>query len=346
MAMGIGVALAAAPGRGGAATPAGVNKAGADAQVQKAKALYDQARAAEDSNNNGEAQRLYAQAQAENEKALALDPSNETALLLKKVIVAKMSAAPETGTTTKATGPAGRVPLLTAQQVSMIRLIELSPDDARITGRVDPKILEDFWQNVVKADTTNDTSKATHDRFVNPQNFPIQARRIRDDNEQKYMEGVTITSDPATIATFKTSVLTYTLQSCATSDCHGGDKAGNFKLINPATSAEQVYTDYYILTMYSNADGAMIDRQNSNNSLLVQYGLPWANAKIKHPKVDVRKLTGPNDARLVKIQAWMQNLGLTRPNYHISYEVPGVVPASAPASATAPATAAGTPAAK
>jgi hypothetical protein len=217
----------------------------------------------------------------------------------------------------------------------MIRLMELGPDDAKVTGRVDPKTLEDFWQNVVIKDPMVDSSKATHDAFINPARFPIQARQIRDDNEAKYMEGVTLTSDPVTILNFKLNVHTYVLQNCATSECHGGEKGGNFRLVNPASSSEQMYTNYYIMAMYSNAEGFVIDRANPEKSLLLQYGLPWAVATIKHPKVEVRKLTGLSDPRYLKMLDWVKSLGLTRPNYHVSYELPGMAPVSATRSSSA-----------
>ncbi|HVT81286.1 MAG TPA: hypothetical protein VHM90_11580 [Phycisphaerae bacterium] len=343
LATGIGVAIAATPGRGpatrGPATAnAAANKAAAEAQFNKAKDLFDQGRAAEDAKKTADAQKLYAAADAENEKALALDPSHTNALLLKNALSKKMAALPESTTQGGTTAVAGRVPLLSAAQVSMIRLVDLGPDDARITGTVDRKALEDYWQNVVKSEPGTDTSQAAHDRFISQQNFPIQARRIQQTNDLKYMEKVTITTDPAVIRSFRTdsNIHNYLLQSCAAAECHGGEKGGNFRVINPATSTEQVYTNYYILQMYSNKDGKMIDRANADKSLLLQYGLPWAVATIKHPKVEARKLTGLNDPKLDRMTDWIRNLGLTRPNYHITYEVPGSnVPASAPASAAA-----------
>jgi len=344
-AMGLGVAIAATPGRGpatarGPATNAAANKAAAETEFNKAVVLFDQGRAAEDANKAADAQKLYVQADAANEKALALDPSHTNALLLKNALAKKIAAVSENATTQGGTAAgSGKMPILTAAQVSMIRLVELGPDDAKITGTIDRKTLDDYWTNVMKNETGVDTSQAAHDAFVAPQNFARQARRIQLTNEMKYMEKVTITSDPAVIKSFRTdsNAHNYVLQSCAAADCHGGDKGGNFRLVNPATTNEQVYTNYYILQMYSNADGKMIDRANADKSLLVQYSLPWSAATIKHPKVDTKKLTGLNDPKLVKMVDWIHSLGLTRPNYRIAYEVHTAAPATPPASASAPA---------
>jgi hypothetical protein len=237
-------------------------------------------------------------------------------------------------------GLTGKIPLLTTQQVSLIRLMELGSADNRVTGRIDAKVLEDFWQNVVTKDPQADKSKARHDAFVSTtaNNFPGQVKAIRNSNDPKYMGQVTITSEPATLLAFKNSVHTYVLQNCATSECHGGDKGlgGNFRLINPATSTEQQYTNFYIMSSYANADGKMIDRDAPEKSLFLQYGLPYASASIKHPKMEERKLTGPNDPKLRPMFEWVKALTFPKPNYGINYDLPGgtYVPASAPATST------------
>jgi len=342
-ALGIGAALAAAPagaGRGpagsapatraAAASPS--DKAAAAAEFDKASALYQQ--------------KKYAEAQVENEKALQLDPTNTDALLLRGVLKTYLAGGGVTPATTQGGVMAvgGKIPLLTAQQISLVRLMELGAADNRVVGRIDPKVLDDFWQNVVLKDESADKSPAARSQFINPANISGQVRRIRDSRDMKYMEQITLNTDPATFVAYRSNVQTYVLQNCATADCHGGEKApgGNFRLLNPATTVEQQYTDFYILSMYANADGKMVDRANPDKSLLIQYGLPWANAASRHPKVEARRLSGPTDGRIRTMLDWINSLGIARPNYGISYDVPGAAaaapkpaPASAPASAPA-----------
>ena len=175
--MGLGLALAATPaGRGAAtaSTPARgtvPNKAAADAQFEKANVLYQAGK--------------YAEAQVENERALALDPGNMQAQLMRQVLQSKLAGGEVPPTRTGGAGAApGKIPLLTTQQVNLIRAMEATPND-RLTGRFDPKVLEDFWTNVVLKDQFEDKSRAAHDRFVNPNNFQGQLMGIRKSNELK-----------------------------------------------------------------------------------------------------------------------------------------------------------------
>ena len=129
------------------------------------------------------------------------------------------------------------------------------------------------------------------------------------------------------------------LQNCATAECHASTskQAGNFRLVNPASTPEQQYTNFYILAMYSNRDGKMIDRDNPEKSLLLQYSLPYANAGTKHPKIDVRRISGVNDPRLRAMNDWIKALAFPKPSYGIAYEVAGAAPATTSAPATRPA---------
>ena len=325
--LGVSMVLAAAPatGRGGAASaPAtrsvsAADKKAAEDQFDKANALYKQGK--------------FSDAQTENEKALKLDPGNTNALLMRQVLEGKLAGGD--GGRASAGGGGGSAPgkfsVLTMQQVSLIRAIEGNAAD-HLTGKFDPKALEDFWNAVVVKDPLEDKTKAAHDRFVNAANFPLQLSRIKGSNELKYLQGATITSDPAVMKAFVSQggVNSYVMQNCATLDCHAGTSksAGNFRLANPASNAEQQYTNFFILSMYSNADGKMLDRDNPERSLLLQYSLPYAVASVKHPKSDIRRISGLNDQRLRSMSDWIKSLAFPKPNYGIVYEVPSTVPAA------------------
>jgi hypothetical protein len=327
----LGIALAA-PAASRTATPLVVtpaDRAAADAQFDKAKALFDKNK--------------FTEAQVENDKALKLDPTNINAVLLQASIKSRLAGGPVAPATTSAAATLaapGKIPLLTSQQVTLVRLMELNPAvDGRLAGKNDPKMLEDFWQNVIVKDTTEVSSRAAHDAFINSANFTNQVWRIRQSRERKYMEQVSLTTDPATFIAYRNNVQTFVLQNCASAECHSDrGQSGNFRLINPATSPEQQYTNFFILAQYANADGKMIDRVNPEKSLLLQYALPWANAAAKHPKVDVRKFSGLADSRIRTVMGWISTLAFPKPNYYIDYNVPGATtaPASKPATATAP----------
>jgi hypothetical protein len=327
-ALGLGVALTATPAAS-SSRPAshGVsaeNQAAARAQVEKANALYQQGK--------------YAEAQGANNQALLLDPHNVDAMLMHDALASLLG---------RATGPApvtqpGRIPLLTPPQINILRAMEMAPNE-RVTGRFEGKTLEEFWNNVIMNRPTGDKSKAAHDRFLAPANFPAQLRLIKDSGNLKYLQGIVTISDPAALAAYRsgTGVSNYVLQNCATAECHASisRRAGNFRLVQPATTPEQQYTNFYILSMYANRDGKMIDRDNPEKSLLLQYSLPYANASIPHPHVDIHRLSGPSDPRVRTAINWIRALAFPKPNYGITYQVPVTEPA---ATASTPAASAAT----
>jgi hypothetical protein len=287
-------------------------------------------------------QEKYPEAKIENDRALRLDPKFKDALTLRGMIQAKLDEGPggaTAGETTAAPGNA-KVRLLKASDISLVRIHEWSPDtDSKLTGRVDRKVLEDFWNEIVrKQDDASATSKAAHDAFLT--NFQQQVKRIKDAGEAKYMEKVMFNGDPLPLATFRTKIQPYVMQNCATAACHAGEKAGNFRLIRATNAASDqiIYTNFYILSKYSNADGKMIDRDTPEKSLLFQYGVIKESSKKPHPgKVELRAFVDQSDPRLQAMVEWVKTLTFPPPNYGITYELPGATPAPTPAPASAPA---------
>src|SRR5262249_21623600 len=120
------------------------NAAAADAQFAKAKSLYDQQR--------------FSEAQVENEKALQIDPSNKDALLLRRVLADKLASGGTSSSGISTPVAAGKPNVLNAQQIAMIRVLELKPNE-RPFGKIDRKVLDDFWSEVILTDPlTSDKS--------------------------------------------------------------------------------------------------------------------------------------------------------------------------------------------
>jgi hypothetical protein len=319
---------------GGGRAPTAADKAAAQQHFQKAKDLFY-------------TQNKPEEAAVENDQALALDPTLFDAQLLKSVIQNKLAGGGTGGTGggTVAGGGGGKMRTLTPAQISVIRLLEMPADDTRIRGSIPRNVLQEFWEVVATKEPTADTSRPAYEAFISPNNFAAQAHRIRDAGNQKYIEQVTVNSDPANLIAFRNTIHTYVLQNCATADCHGGDKPGGggatFRLLNGANNDATVYTNFYIMSMYTaKSGGRMIDRNNPDRSLFLQYSLPKNIAMHPHPgKVDVRRLANSSDQRFKAMSDWVGSLALPMPNYHIAYEIPGMggAPATAPA-ATPPAT--------
>ena len=124
-----------------AAPPSTRGSESAAAALSRGRALY--------------AQGQYAQAAAAADRALAIDPKNDDARLLKQAIAQHLAAA---SAPAAASNPAG-ITLLTPAQVSAIRLAELHDDDTHLLAKIDHNVLVQFWNEVVKAEPGVDTSR-------------------------------------------------------------------------------------------------------------------------------------------------------------------------------------------
>ncbi len=312
-------ALFAAPAGGLAGQPAATASTPdtAAAAYQRAKALFDQ----DD----------YTAAIAEADRALALNPRLMEAKILRQVSMSRLAAATQANATT---GPGTSLPLLTPEQINSIRLTELRDDDTDLQGSIDRKTLERFWNEVARKDVTAQDARAAEGAFLNPANLTRQVQRIRASNLPQYIEKIKLTSDPADMLRFKTNVHRFVLENCATSGCHGGAGAGNFRLVRPAIAVTPaiLYTNFYILTTYTRDNERMINRDDPRRSLLLQYALPKSLATLPHPGRDVRKLPSEKTPEFTVISDWIRGLAFPTPVYHL----PGMAPTAA---ATAPATA-------
>jgi hypothetical protein len=311
---------AGAPARGAAATRpvTAANRQAAVAQFAKARELFNAEK--------------YAEAKVENDKTLLLDPTHEDALRLRIVLQDRLAnaGAATGGGGGGAAAPAGRAKLLTTQQISMIRLMEMRDTERNITGNIPRAVREDYWQNVLVKEPNADTSQAAHNSFLNPQNFHEVLRQMKESNTPRYLEQITINTDPAVMADFKTSVHTFVLENCATAACHAGDKAGDFRLINGRDNAS-IYTNFYLMSTYRLKNGAkVIDRDNPERSVFLQYSLPEQQATFHHPGgVEIRRrLASLQDPRYQAWVQWVQGLALPQPNYGITTPVG---PTTAPA---------------
>ncbi|HUO08272.1 MAG TPA: hypothetical protein VM008_08240 [Phycisphaerae bacterium] len=334
------IALAAAVvagwgGGAGSLFAAAVSPQDHDAAVeafQKARDLYQQ--------------QDYRAANTANDKALQLDPNLPDAQLLHKILQTKLTEAPVgppvSGTASK---PANGFNLLNSQQISMIRLQEIHENETNIHGRVPAKTLREYWDQYVKNQVGADLSQTDYNNFTNPLNFDAQVKKIRQANIPALSQTVEITSDPKDMTPFRNSIHSWVLQNCATAACHGGEKAGGFRLYRPPGQSNDsvIYTNFYILSMYTPADGGrLLDRDQPERSNLLQYALPRVIALKAHPgNMDVHKFGDANNIEYRNISNWIKGLAYPQPNYGIVYELPGSSgpapdPATKPAMSPAP----------
>jgi hypothetical protein len=168
-----------------------------------------------------------------------------------------------------------------------------------------------------------------------PQEFnkmtpPEQAFEILDNGASRLHADVVIANDPYAIAQYKSVVQRNVLPGCATSGCHGGTKAGDFVLHNPAAKDAHTYTNFILIQDYqlTGEDGRrhmLIDRAHPEESLLAQFGLPPRDSDMPHPKVqNFRPLfKGRNDPRYRAMVDWIEGtLAREKPEYGVDLSKP------------------------
>lgn len=292
--------------------------AGAKAHTDLARWLYES--------------KEYQLAQKELDAALALEPANTEALLLKQTVDRSMlwemtrvntdtTKTPATGTQTPAANPRDRR-LLNADQINIIRQQELKDTD-RVRVRLERDVARQYAEsqgiNVADFARVPDLAKAM--MILNK-----GTREMRPD--------VKIVSDPQALADFKSRIQPVILQGCATANCHGGVNSGTFRLYSPADNEATTYTNFYILTQYETKTGERraINRARPKDSLILEYGLPRDISEADHPEVVGYTSVFRNaaDPRYAQILLWLRNaLNPLEPQYGIDYVLPGQ--AAAPA---------------
>lgn len=149
-----------------------------------------------------------------------------------------------------------------------------------------------------------------------------QAFLILDKGTPEMRRAVKILSDPPEIAQYRREVQRTVLAGCATSKCHGGPDAGRFRLFPQSDSDAATYTNFVILQQYSanvpGRHGLMIDRQNPQSSLVLQYMLPPGIADTPHPEAKGYHgiVRGPTDMRFTQVLGWIRDgLNPVAPDY-------------------------------
>ncbi|HEV8378755.1 MAG TPA: hypothetical protein VGP99_07885 [Tepidisphaeraceae bacterium] len=289
----------------------------------------------------------YELARKEVDTALAIEPNNEDAAVLRQTIDRTMllekrpgAARPPAGA---GAGAANKTPggtaikdrrLLNADQINTIRQFELRNDEQRVRVRLDNNVGKKYIEMANIA--PNEFARLPD---------ALKALEILKNGTQEMRKDVKIITDPQAILEYKAKVQPALLQGCATTACHGGSNAGNFLLYNPADNDAVTYTNFYTLTQFTSpvekVQRRMIDRVYPQNSLILQFGLPRERAEFDHPDVNGWKIvySGTQDNKYQQILDWIQNgLVPVQPNYGIEFTLPTTkAPATQPTQPAQPA---------
>ena len=221
--------------------------------------------------------------------------------------------------------PPPAVPLLTEEQVNLIRVYEINLERP---GRV--LVPDDVMQELM----------ARH-----PENFPVsfeereallkvspgEKLRILFEAKARDLYGrVRVLDDPPAMADFKARVGSgWVINACASNRCHGGAEAGRLRLYNQRPNSDRTaYTNMLILDRFMLGDGTpLINHENPDRSPLLHMGLPRHSSLFPHPEVDKERVgqdwrftfRNPSDRTFRQTVDWISSLYSPRPDYGIEY---------------------------
>ena len=295
------------------------------------------------------------------EYVLALRPNDDKAKLLLRDVRAQLAEAaepdPEPGQTDPDTTPGGEVAgngeappidsppginpddLVTLQQIYRIRLAELRlAEIPNISFRFSNDVVARFsaaWEG------KDDFDPQTFRRLRNHEKLQFILEEIGDaERHNDIRDDIQILEDPEFMVIFRTKIWRIMRQpgGCASLPSHGGmDAPGGLRFINPMSlspgdpiTVRVMYTNFLVLDRYQTEEGLrLVDRDQPEDSLLLQYGLPGELAKYKHPLIGERPIQpifkDKADRGYVDTLNWIRTTlrGPVHPDYRVSFTPPG-----------------------
>ena len=233
--------------------------------------------------------------------------------------------------------------LLDTKGINRIRQVELQPRDA--DGRP-PRIR--FSNGVIQRFVESQDGLDFRD-FNRAGDVEKALYILENAPDDEMRADVEILTDPGALLQFKRDVYAPVIDSCATSECHGGGNAGRFVLYQQPRNDAAIYTNFYTLARTTvSADDPqggvfggsgkitrkLIDREFPDQSLLLSYLLPADASEYPHPEVEGFR-PAFRDARMGPFQAirnWIGGtLEKTDEEYGLDFEGPGDPMAEPPA---------------
>ena len=218
---------------------------------------------------------------------------------------------------------------LTAAQINLIKVWETDLSRGkRPRVHVPQRTIDDLFRVYARDPDVPKGTKAQR-AFSSKKGYEQLALVLKLD-ARDLLHNVRITDEPQALRTYRTKIhQPFVLNYCGTRNCHGAEDARGIRLIRTNPSQEQTaYTNFYILHLYQNAGGYIIDRDYPEDSLLLQYGMPVTDAKWPHPEVEgwhpfFRARGRQDDPRLTNAIEWIRSLQhpLKAKHYGIRYNL-------------------------
>jgi hypothetical protein len=277
------------------------------------------------------------------DRATKVEPANPDAKAMRTLIVEQQKIAAggvapnRPAKDVRPTPPgtkAGDFPLLSPEQVNIIRVFEVNlkdPPRLKIDRNTVTRFMDKYagksWEGHGAMPTTPEGRAVFYAKKpgeVLEWMFGLKAREF-------YGE-VQVLENPKCMQLFRDRVnRTWLINSCATNNCHGGQEAGRLWLYNKRQGSDQAaYTNFLILERFKLANGMpLISYTEPAQSPLLQMGLPRDQAVIKHPElVGANKgkwravFRGPEDERFQEALEWIKSMYEKRPDYPVDYKAP------------------------
>ncbi len=279
---------------------------------------------------------------------LKLQPDHENATVLLKLVKMRLAGPVETGPTTTTKSGTDTLPplapsnLLNQEDIYRIRLMELKSDD-KVLVQYRNDVLERFIKSMRGI---GDFQTPEFERKFRGYPKVKQVLYVLDNTDREnsvIRDDILIKSDPRVMRDFRVRIWPIIARSYASPNCYGGVKGRDgLKLFNvPLTDERIAYTNFYILHTWERGGRKMINRDNPEMSLLLQYGLPKNLAKVPAPDYVPGPIfpTGKEDRNYKLIAEWIESLyrPFLSPGYRIDYKLPGQDTAEPEPPATKPA---------
>lgn len=288
------------------------------------------------------ARKRYALALAEVDRALYVDPRDPSALQQKTLVLESWRIADASKSGEPAEQDAGALelapeprqapneewPFLTPEQINLIRVYEVN--------------LKDPPRMFISRDTIN----RFLDRYAGQGSIPATKEgrdafiRLRPSRQleamfavraREFYSEVRIAENPESFKRLRDDVLRgWLINSCATTQCHGGSQAGRLQLIpiRPG-SDDAVYSNFLILDRFRTSDGLpLIDYSQPARSPLLHMALDPRVSLFTHPATEGPKRWQPvfrseKDDKFQRTVAWIRTMFQPRPDYPVEYTPPG-----------------------
>ena len=221
-----------------------------------------------------------------------------------------------------------RFPLLTPEQVALIKVYEYKKED-RLAVSIKPEVINRFFE--AYADNPRVPASEEARKALVARGPAAVLDLMYDVRARDFYQFVEVTGVPEAMLTFRDRInSTWLANSCASVDCHGGENAGRLRLTKRQTKSESAYfTNYYVLDRFRLPDGTpLINYNDPSASPLLQLGLPRDISSSPHKEVpgasgrgDGWRATFRNDRdpKFKQASSWIESMFRPRPEYELEY---------------------------